>query len=83
MATLSRNTDELARSQGTDFFAMDDLLTAEELSIRDRVRAFSDEQLIPVANDYWERGEFPHMLVPRYAELAVAGGPSVITAAPE
>ena len=53
---------------------MDDLLTAEELSIRDRVRAFSDEQLIPVANDYWERGEFPRRLVPRYAELAVAGG---------
>jgi glutaryl-CoA dehydrogenase len=74
VATLSRNTDELARSQGTDFFAMDDLLTAEELSIRDRVRAFSDERLIPVANDYWERGEFPRALVPHYAELAVAGG---------
>ena len=53
---------------------MDDLLTGEELSIRDRVRAFSDDQLIPVANDYWERGEFPRELVPRYAELTVAGG---------
>lgn len=75
VARPSRNTsDEFARSQGTDFFATDDLLTAEELSIRDRVRAFSDEQLIPVANGYWERGEFPRELVPRYAELAVAGG---------
>jgi glutaryl-CoA dehydrogenase len=65
---------ELARSQGTDFFAMDDLLTDEERSIRDRVRTFADEQLIPVANDYWERAEFPHELVPGYARLGVAGG---------
>jgi glutaryl-CoA dehydrogenase len=69
-----RVSHDLARSQGTDFFAMDDLLSAEERSIRDRVRAFADEQLIPVANDYWERAEFPRDLVPRYAELGVAGG---------
>ncbi len=68
------STDDLARSQGTDFFAVDDLLTDEERVIRNRVRAFSDEELIPVANDHWERGEFPQHLVPRYAELGVAGG---------
>src|SRR5207244_4499424 len=56
-------SQDLARSQGTDFFAMDDLLSAEERAIRDRVRAFVDEQVIPVANDYWERAEFPHELV--------------------
>lgn len=44
--------DEIARAQGTDFFAMDDLLTQEERAIRDRVRAFADDHLIPVANDY-------------------------------
>jgi glutaryl-CoA dehydrogenase len=67
-------SQELGRAQGTDFFAMDDLLTEEERSIRDRVRAFADEQLIPVANDHWERAEFPRSLVPGYAELGVAGG---------
>lgn len=65
---------ELGHSQGTDFFAMDDLLSAEERAIRDRVRAFADTQLIPVANDYWERAEFARELVPGYAELGVAGG---------
>jgi glutaryl-CoA dehydrogenase len=65
---------EIARSQGTDFFAMDDLITEDDRAVRDRVRRFSDDELIPVANDYWERAEFPHDLVPRYAELAVAGG---------
>jgi glutaryl-CoA dehydrogenase len=65
---------ELGRAQGTDFFATDDLLSAEERAIRDRVRRFADEELIPVANDHWERAEFPRALVPRYAELGVAGG---------
>jgi glutaryl-CoA dehydrogenase len=65
---------DLACSQGTDFFAMDDLLTAEERSIRDRVRAFADNELIPVANEYWERAEFPAPLLPAYAGLRVAGG---------
>jgi glutaryl-CoA dehydrogenase len=66
--------DDIARAQGTDFFAMDDLLTEEERAIRDRVRAFVDDHLIPVANDYWQREEFAAELIPRYAELGVAGG---------
>ena len=70
----SRLSRDLARSQGTDFFAMDGLLTDQERAIRDRVRAFSDDQLIPVANEYWERAEFPAALVPAYAGLRVAGG---------
>jgi glutaryl-CoA dehydrogenase len=69
-----RLSQDLARAQGTDFFAMDGLLTDQERAIRDRVRAFSDDQLIPVANEYWERAEFPAALVPAYAGLRVAGG---------
>src|SRR5437763_50751 len=65
---------DLACSQGTDFFSMDDLLTAEERAIRDRVRAFADQELIPVANEYWERAEFPVRLLKPYAALGVAGG---------
>jgi glutaryl-CoA dehydrogenase len=53
---------------------MDDLLTDEERSIRDRVRAFADQELIPVANEYWERAEFPAPLLKPYADLRVAGG---------
>lgn len=48
---------DLARSQGTDFFAMDDLLTEAVRSIRDRVRAFADNNLIPLMNKYWEQAE--------------------------
>jgi glutaryl-CoA dehydrogenase len=65
---------DLARSQGTDFYGTDDLLADAERAIRDRVRTFVDERLIPVAADYWERAEFPRELVAPYAELGVAGG---------
>jgi glutaryl-CoA dehydrogenase len=66
--------DDLARSQGTDFFFMDDLLSEKERGIRDRVRQFVDEDVIPIANDFWERAEFPYELLPRYAALRVTGG---------
>src|ERR1700754_4181279 len=65
---------DLGRSQGTDFYGTDDLLTDDERAIRDRVRTFVDDRLIPAASDYWERAEFPRELVAPYAALRVAGG---------
>jgi glutaryl-CoA dehydrogenase len=65
---------DLTKPLGTDFYLMDELLTAEERAVRDRVRAFCDREIIPVINDYWERGEFPFELVPKLASLNIAGG---------
>lgn len=67
-------SDNLAAAQGTDFFAADDLLTAADRAIRDRVRHFVDTELTPVANEYWERADFPVALIAPYAALGVAGG---------
>ncbi len=64
---------ERAQSQGTDFYLMDRLLTDEERAIRDKVRAFCDETIIPVINDYWDRAEFPFELIPKFAALGIAG----------
>jgi glutaryl-CoA dehydrogenase len=57
-----------------DLLLLDELLTKEERQIRSRVRAVCDREILPVINEYWERGEFPHPLVPRIADLHVAGG---------
>jgi glutaryl-CoA dehydrogenase len=66
---------ELGRSLGTDFFCIDELLTDEERAIRDKVRAFADEKIIPLANEYWERADFiPRPLLDEFAQLRVAGG---------
>jgi glutaryl-CoA dehydrogenase len=66
---------DVTRSLGTDYYLIDQLLTDEEREVRDRVRAFADREVIPIINGYWENAEFPFELVPKIAELGIAGGP--------
>ena len=54
--------------------AMDDLLTADEIAVRDRVRTFVDTEVTPIIAPYWERAEFPMQLVPKLRALNIAGG---------
>ncbi|MCB9746621.1 MAG: acyl-CoA dehydrogenase family protein [Alphaproteobacteria bacterium] len=52
-----------------DFYDVAALLSPAEREARAAVRAFLDEVVRPVIGDYWDRGEFPRHLVPRFAEL--------------
>lgn len=56
-----------------DYYLLDEQLTDEARSVRDRVRSFVDADLLPVINDYWDRADFPFELVPRIAELGIIG----------
>jgi glutaryl-CoA dehydrogenase len=77
MTTTDPNTSSLADQIGlardTDYFLMREQLTADELTILLKVREFGEQEVLPIANDYWERGEFPFELIPRLKELAVVG----------
>jgi glutaryl-CoA dehydrogenase len=42
-----------------DFLQVDRQLTDPEREIRDRVRAFVDEHVLPNIEGWFERGEFP------------------------
>ena len=66
---------------GTDYYLVDELLTKQEREIRDRVRRFCDREVVPIINDYWERGEFPFELVPKLPSWASPAGRSRATAA--
>jgi len=66
--------DDLATSRNTDFFHIGDHLDDRERAVLATVRAWCDTEVAPVANDYWERAEFPMPLVAGYRELGVAGG---------
>ncbi|MFE5836399.1 acyl-CoA dehydrogenase family protein [Arthrobacter sp. NPDC056493] len=57
----------------SDYFNLDDELGPEELAIRDKVRRFAEERVLPVINDYWERAEFPDELLPGLADLGIIG----------
>jgi glutaryl-CoA dehydrogenase len=57
-----------------DFINMGSLLSEEEKGIRDRVRAFVDERVVPEAAGYWDRAEFPFGLLEGLGELGIMGG---------
>jgi glutaryl-CoA dehydrogenase len=58
---------------GVDFYDMDGLLSEEERAVRDTVRAWVDEHLMPVIGDAYIKGEFPKQLIPGMAELGFLG----------
>ena len=64
---------DVTRSLGTDYYLVEELLTDEEREVRDKVRAFADREVIPIINDYWDKAQFPFELVPKIAELNIAG----------
>jgi glutaryl-CoA dehydrogenase len=59
--------------EGVDFYRIDGLLSEEERAVRDTVRAWVDEQLMPVIGDCYIEGRFPKQLIPGLAELGVLG----------
>jgi glutaryl-CoA dehydrogenase len=61
-------TDEVV-----DFYQTDELLGAEEKEIRDTVRAFVDQECIPIIAEHFDSGTFPLKLIPRFAGLGLFG----------
>ena len=58
---------------GVDFYRLDGLLSEEERAVRDTVRAWVDDQLMPVIGECYIEGRFPKQLIPGLAELGVLG----------
>src|SRR2546430_7867955 len=59
--------------QGVDFYDVDGLLSEEERAVRDTVRAWVDDNLIPIIGEHYVEGKFPKHLVPQMAELGLFG----------
>jgi glutaryl-CoA dehydrogenase len=59
--------------QGTDFFDIDALLSEEERMVRDTVRSWVEEELMPVIGDAYVEHRMPRELIPGMAELGVLG----------
>src|SRR5918911_2707886 len=56
-----------------DFFNIDAALTEEERAVRDSVRRFVDERVLPIIGDAYVQGRFPKELIPEMGELGVFG----------
>ncbi|MCC6746105.1 MAG: acyl-CoA dehydrogenase family protein [Deltaproteobacteria bacterium] len=56
-----------------DFYGIDELLNEEERLVRDSVRAFVDERVMPIIQKHYRAGTFPKELVPDIARLGLLG----------
>ncbi|MFI8380147.1 acyl-CoA dehydrogenase family protein [Leeuwenhoekiella sp. NPDC079379] len=56
-----------------DFYNMALKLTPEEREMQMKMRNFMEDEVKPIANDFWNRAEFPHHIIPKFAELGLAG----------
>jgi glutaryl-CoA dehydrogenase len=62
-----------ALSDVSDVLAIDALLSAEELAVRERVRDFTDQRIRPGIAGWYEDAVFPLELAPELGELGVLG----------
>jgi glutaryl-CoA dehydrogenase len=60
--------------KGVDFYRIDDLLSDEERMVRDTVRRFVDDRVIPIIDKHFEEATFPSQLIPEMAEIGLFGG---------
>jgi glutaryl-CoA dehydrogenase len=63
----------LANALATDYFFLREQLSEPQLAVLQRVRAFVEDEVLPVINDYWERAEVPWPLIKRMGELGIVG----------
>src|SRR5213594_1276661 len=59
--------------QPLDFLALDDLLSDDERLVRDTVRAFVGDRVLPIIESHFRAGTFPAHLVPEMAALGLLG----------
>jgi glutaryl-CoA dehydrogenase len=57
----------------TDLYNLDHLLSEEERMVRDTVRKFVQDRVLPIIGEHFEAGTFPRQLVPELAELGLLG----------
>ncbi|MBI5463374.1 MAG: acyl-CoA dehydrogenase family protein [Ignavibacteriales bacterium] len=63
----------MPRFQGVDYYNLNELLGQEEKLARDAVRAFVEENVLPIIEKHYRAGTFPMDLVPKMAELGLFG----------
>ena len=56
-----------------DYLGISEYFSEEELMVQNTARSFVEKEVMPIIEDYYERGEFPKQLIPKFAELGFFG----------
>jgi glutaryl-CoA dehydrogenase len=73
VAVTTTTPTQTAALDPLDFLALDALLEDEERAIRDTVRQFVRERVLPEVGDWFEQGIFPRELMSELAKLGLFG----------
>jgi glutaryl-CoA dehydrogenase len=63
----------MEKFDGVDFLEIDGLFSEEEIAVRDTIRQFVTDRVMPVIEKHNREGTFPAHLIPEMAELGVYG----------
>lgn len=63
----------MARFQGLDFYNIDAHLSDEERMVRDLVRSWVDDRVLPIIEDHCRAGTFPMHLIAEIGEMGLLG----------
>ena len=56
-----------------DFYDLSLKLTPHQRELQLKVRNFMEDEIRPIANEYWNKAEFPFQIIPKMAELNICG----------
>ncbi len=56
-----------------DFYDLALKLSPEQRELQIKVRNFMEDEIKPIANEYWNKAEFPFQIIPKMAELNICG----------
>ncbi len=63
----------IGEALSTDYFLLREEFSREQLDYLQRTRAFVQDEVLPVINDYWEKAEFPWPLVEKLGQTGLVG----------
>ncbi len=63
----------MSKFAGVDYFNLEKLLTEEEILVRNSVREFVDEKVIPIIEKHYREEKFPFHLIRELAKLNLLG----------
>ncbi len=63
----------MGRYKGVDFLNFENLLTKEEKMLRETVRKFVEDEIIPIIAEHHRNCTFPRELVPMFGEMGLLG----------
>ena len=69
----------MSKFQGVDYYQVDALLTEDEILVRNTVREFVEERIIPVIEKHNRESTFPADLIAPMAELGLLGATANLT----